>query len=95
MRSLHLDIFRVPRRARLELIRRLLVRRVQRSPHLPPQAAALARFVLGELAGDVVEFGAGAEFEKGFFFLGVFLALMRWKEGWELVDRFVDRLIIQ
>ena len=75
MWRLHLRVLRVPRRARLQLVRRLLVRGVQRAAHLPAQAAALARLVFGELARDVVESGAVAQLRQRFFFLGVFLAL--------------------
>ena len=77
MPRLHLRPLRIPRRARLQLIRRLLKRRVQRSPHFPPQRSPLARLVFRELARDVVEFGAVAQFREGFFFLGVFFALAR------------------
>lgn len=41
--GLNLDVFRVPNRTRLELIRRFLERGVQRAPNLPSQAAPLNR----------------------------------------------------
>ena len=72
---LHLHIFWIPRRARLQVVCRFLIRSVQRPSYFPTQAAALTGFVLGELAGYVVEFGAVAEFGQGIFFFGVFLAL--------------------
>ena len=75
MPTLHLGILRIPRRARLQLVRRLLVRGIQRPAHFPTQAAALTGLVLGVLARHFVEFGAVAEFGQGFFFLGVLLAL--------------------
>lgn len=75
MPTLHLDIFRIPRRARLQVIRRLLIRSIQRSPYFPTQAAALTGLVFGELARYFVEFGAVSQLRQRFFFLGVFLAL--------------------
>ena len=75
MLRLHLRILRVPRRARLQLVRRLLVRGVQRTAHFPPQATTLASLIFGVLAGHVVEPGAVAQLRQRFFFLGVFLAL--------------------
>ena len=91
MRTLHLHVLRVPSRARLQLVRRLLIRGVQRAAHLPPQAAALPGLVLGELARHVVEFGAVAELGQCFFFLGVFLALRRSSVfcGWVSAERRV------
>ena len=75
MPTLHFHIFRIPRRARLQLIRRLLISGIQRSADFPTQAPALPRLVLGVFAGHFVELGAVAEFGEGFFFLGVFFAL--------------------
>lgn len=72
---LHLHILRIPRRARLQVVGRFLIRSVQRSSYFPTQAAALTGFVLRELAGYFVEFGAVVKFGQGFFFFGVFLAL--------------------
>ncbi len=75
VRTLYLHILWIPRRAGLKVIRRFLIRSIQRAAYFPTQAATLARLVLGELAGYFVEFGAVAEFGQGFFFLGMFFAL--------------------
>lgn len=75
MLRLHFHILRTPSVARLQLVRRFLIRRVQRPPHFPPQTAPLTGLVLRELARHVVEFGARAQFRQGFFFLGMFLTL--------------------
>ena len=75
MLRLHLHIFRIPRRARLQLVGRFLIRSIQRSAYFPSQAAALTSLVFGEIAGYFVEFGAVSQLRQCFFFLGVFLAL--------------------
>ena len=75
MPTLHLGTLGVPRRARLQLVRRLLVRGIQGPAHLPAQAAALPGLVLGVLARHLVELGAVAESGQGLFFPRVLLAL--------------------
>ena len=61
MPRLNLHKLRTPSRARLQFIRRLLKRRIQRSSNLPSQATTLTCFVFGKLARYVVEFGALSE----------------------------------
>lgn len=75
MPRFHFHIFRIPGRARLQVICRFLIRSIQRSPYFPTQATALTGFVLGEFARHLVEFGAISQLRQGFFFLGMFLAL--------------------
>lgn len=75
MPRLHLHKLRVPRRARLQLIRRFLERCIERASDLPAKTAPLPSFVLGKLSGYLIELGTVTQLGDGFFLFGMFLAL--------------------
>jgi hypothetical protein len=91
--GLHLGVLGAIRRARLQLVRCLLKRRVQTPAGFPAERPAweqstripvsrcssgihtLSSLILGELPGDIIEFGPVAELLYRLFFFRVFFAL--------------------
>lgn len=57
MPRLHLHKLRVPRCARLQLIRRFLERCIERASDFPAKTASLPSFILGKFSSYFIELG--------------------------------------